>query len=65
MLRCLFRKKGNSKGRRFKSKEGKEIKDRILCYGCKKPGHFKSICLYQVKEKEEKQPIIFQKQSII
>jgi len=36
-LRRLVKKRGNYKSRRFKSKEGKEIKDKIICYGCKKP----------------------------
>ena len=53
-LRCLVKKRGNYKSSRFKSKEGKEIKDKIVCYGCKKPRHFKSECPDRVEEKEER-----------
>jgi len=43
-LRRLVKKRGNYKNRRFRSKEGKEIKDGIICYRCKKPGHLRSKC---------------------
>jgi len=36
-------------------KDGKEQDQRIICYGCKKPGHFKLECPDQVEEKEEKE----------
>jgi len=52
----MFKKKeSNRKDRRFKTKDGKEQDERIVCYGCKKLGHFKLECLDQVEEKEEKE----------
>ena len=60
-LRHLVKKRGNYKSRRFKSKEGKEIKDKIICYGCKKPGHLRSECPDRVEEKEEKEKKKFSK----
>jgi len=29
---------------RFRTKDGKEQDERIICYGCKKGGHFKLEC---------------------
>jgi len=43
------------KDRRFRTKDDKNQDERIVCYGCKKPGHFKSECLDEVEEKEEKE----------
>jgi len=53
--RLLRKKESKRKERRFKTKNGKEKDERIICYGCKKPGHFKLECLDQVEEKEEKE----------
>ena len=64
-LRLLVKKRGNYKSRRFKSKQGKEIKDRIICYGCKKPRHLRSECPDRVEEKEEKEKKKFSKKKKI
>ena len=53
--RMLRKKKSKRKERRFKTKYGKEQDEMIICYGCKKPGHFKLECPDQVEEKEEKE----------
>jgi len=60
-LRRLVKKRGNYKSRRFKSKEGKEMKDKIICYGCMKPRHLRSECPDQVEEKKEKEKKKFSK----
>jgi len=39
--RMLRKKESKRKERRFKTKDGKEQDERIICYGYKKPGHFK------------------------
>ena len=52
--RLLRKKESKRKERRFRTKNGKE-QDRIICYGCKKPGHFKLECPNQVEEKVEKE----------
>ena len=53
--RLLRKKESKRKERRFRTKDGKEQDERIICYGCKKPGHFKLECPDQVEEKEEKE----------
>jgi len=53
--RLLRKKESKRKERRFGTKDGKEQDERIICYGCKKPGHFKLECPDQVEEKEEKE----------
>jgi len=51
----MLRKQGNfGKGRRFRPKYCKEHKERIVCYGCKKPRNFRVECPKQVKQKHEK-----------
>jgi len=42
--RLLTKKPSKKKERRFRTKDGKEQDERIICYGCKKPGHFKLEC---------------------
>jgi len=55
-IKTLLRnKESKRKERRFRSKNGKEQDERIICYDCKKPGHFKLECPDQVEEKEEKE----------
>ena len=51
----LRKKESKRKERRFRTKDGKEQDERIIYYGCKKPGHFKLECPDQVEEKEEKE----------
>jgi len=51
----LGKKTSKRKERRFTTKDGKEGDGRIICYGCKKSGHFKLECPDQVEEKEEKE----------
>ena len=41
-IKRMFRKQ--EKGQRFRTKDGKEQDERIICYGCKKSGHFKLEC---------------------
>jgi len=53
--RMLRKKENKRKERRSRTKDGKEQYERIICYGCKKPGHFKLKCPDQVEEKEEKE----------
>jgi len=53
--RMLRKIKNKRKERRFRTKDGKEQDERIICYGCKKPRHFKLECPDQVEEKEEKE----------
>jgi len=53
--RMLKKKENKRKERRFRTKNGKEQDERIICYGCKKLGHFKLEYLDQVEEKEEKE----------
>jgi len=42
--RLLRKKESKRKERRFRTKNGKEQDERIICYGCKKLGHFKLEC---------------------
>ena len=51
----MRKKESKRNERRFRTKDGKEQDERIICYGCKKPGHFKLECPDQVEEKEEKE----------
>jgi len=53
--RLLRKKESKRKERGFRTKDGKERDERIICYGCKKPGHFKLECPDQVEEKEKKE----------
>ena len=55
-IKRMFRKQERKrKDKRFRTKDGKEQDERIVCYGCKKPVHFKSECPNQVEEKQEKE----------
>jgi len=38
-------KSKRARERMFKTKDGKEQNERIVCYDCKKLGHFESECL--------------------
>jgi len=38
------KKESKRKERRFRTKDGKDQDGRIICYGYKKPGHFKLEC---------------------
>ena len=51
----MRKKESKRKERRFRTKDGKEQDKKIICYGSKKPGHFKLKCPDQVEEKEEKE----------
>jgi len=53
--RLLRKKESKRKERSFRTKDDKEQDERIIYYGCKKPGHFKLECPNQVEEKEEKE----------
>jgi len=53
--RLLRKKESKRKERRFRTKDDKEQNERIIYYGCKKPGHLKFECPDQVEEKEEKE----------
>jgi len=52
--RLLRKKESKRKEIRFKTKDGKEQDERIICYGCKKPGRFKLECLIRLKKKRRK-----------
>jgi len=42
-IKRMFKERGNSdKGKKCKPKESKEYKEKVVCYGCKKPEHFMS-----------------------
>jgi len=50
----LRKQESKRKDRRFRTKDGNKQDERIVCYGCKKPGHFKLECPDQVEEKRRK-----------
>jgi len=51
--RMLRKQESKRKDKRFRTKDGKVQDERIVCYGCKKPKHFKLECLDQVEEKNK------------
>jgi len=57
----LRKKESKRKEGRFRTKNGEEQDERIICYGRKKPRHFKLECPDQVEEKEEKEKKKFSK----